>query len=161
MNTSVLRVCVRVCVCVCMCVVLYSDSVLCATARDGNTLYRHSAARSYKADVPRACTRSRILPHRNVRGHWFGVRDRRYIGGSSWRIAAASPRTGNYTACHKDHTESQLQYRLCIGLQYFILSMFICCSQYWAKWCGVQQDWTGLWHENCSPCQNQMTRMRP
>jgi len=150
-----------VCGCVCVCVVLNSDFVLCNTARDGNTLYRHTAARSYKADVPRACTRARILPHRNVRGHWVGVRDRRYIGGSSRRHAAALPRIGNYTARYKNHTGFQIQYRLCIWLHYFILSMFIGCSQYWAKCCGDQEDWTGLWHENCSSCQNLMTRMKP
>jgi hypothetical protein len=60
----------------------------------------------------------------------------------------------------KHHTRSQLQHRLFIKLQYFILSVFIGYSQCWAKWCGDLQDWTGRWHENCSPCQNLMTLMR-
>jgi len=81
-RTACMRVYVCVCVRVCACG-FFTQIVLCATAWDGNTLYRHSAARGYKADVPRACTRSRILPHRNMRGHWVGVRDRRHIGGSS------------------------------------------------------------------------------
>ena len=136
-----LRSCMYVCVYVS--VVLHSAFVLCTTARDGNTLYRHSAAWSYKVDVPRACTRSRILPHRDVRWDWIRVRNCRHIGGSSGRHAAALPRTGNYTARYKDHTGSQLQYRLCIRLQYFIMSMFIVFSQYWAKWCGDVQYWTG------------------
>jgi hypothetical protein len=45
-------------------------------------------------------------------------------------------------------------------LQCIILSMYTGFSQYWAKWCGDLQDWTGCWRENCSPCPSLMSLMR-